>query len=499
VASSPAAVRCRGPRGATDCYDPVVHDAVPATIRSALPIVPPERTAALVAAIRDRLPGLRLLTDPVDRESYRRDETAFLEAGLPGAVALPTTTAEVVELVRLAGAHQVPIVPRGAGTGLSGGAAGIEGGLTIAFTQMKRILEIDPANLTVTVQPGIINADLKAAVAEHGLFYPPDPASYEQCSIGGNLGTNAGGLCCVKYGVTRDAVLGLEVVTADGTVLRLGGKNVKDVAGYALMQLFVGSQGTLGIVTEATLRLRPAPPPKLTMLAFFPSLEAAGAAVSAMTARGLGPATLELMDRATIAAVDDWQQLGLDREAAALLLVESDLPGVAAEAELEAAEAACRAAGASFTLRAADPQEADWLRQGRRLAYRALERLGVAHMEDVGVPRSRIPEMLRAIEAISARHGVPIPTFGHAGDGNLHPTLLFGRDDPTAAERDALVRDELYRAAIALGGTVTGEHGIGLARKDYLEVQRGPEVVAVMRRIKAALDPAGILNPGKMV
>jgi len=235
------------------------------------------------------------------------------------------------------------------------------------------------------------------------------------------------------------------------------------------------------------------------MLAFFPSLEAAGAAVSAMTARGLGPATLELMDRATIAAVDDWQQLGLDREAAALLLVESDLPGAAAETELEAAEEACRAAGASFTLRAADPQEADWLRQGRRLAYRALERLGVAHMEDVGVPRSRIPEMLRAIEAISARHGVPIPTFGHAGDGNLHPTLLFARDDPTAAERDALVRDELYRAAIALGGTVTGEHGIGLARKAYLEVQRGPEAVAVMRRIKAALDPAGILNPGKMV
>ncbi|HEY6570751.1 MAG TPA: FAD-binding protein, partial [Candidatus Limnocylindrales bacterium] len=269
--------------------------------------------AALLRAIGSRLPELRLLTDAADRESYRRDETAYLEAGLPLAVALPTTTAEVAELVRLCGEHDVPIVPRGAGSGLSGGAAGIEGALTIAFTRMTSILEIDRDNLTVTTQPGIINADLKKAVAAEGLFYAPDPASYEMCTIGGNLGTNAGGLCCVKYGVTRDAVLGLEVVMADAIVLRLGGKNVKDVAGYGLMPLLVGSQGTLGLITEATLRLRPTPPPRATMLAFFPSLEAAGEAVAGMTAAGLGPVTLELMDGFTIRAVDDVHKLGLDR------------------------------------------------------------------------------------------------------------------------------------------------------------------------------------------
>src|SRR6187551_1093203 len=227
----------------------------------------------LLRAIASRLPALRLLEDPADREAYRRDETAYLAAGLPLAVALPTETAEVVELVRLCGEFDVPIVPRGA-------AAGIEGALTIAFTRMDRILEIDADNLTVTTQPGIVNARLKAAVAERGLFYAPDPASYEQCTIGGNLGTNAGGLCCVKYGVTRDAVLGLEVVMADGALLRLGGKNVKDVAGYGLIPLLVGSQGTLGIVTEAILRLRPAPPPRSTLIAFFPSLESAGRAVA---------------------------------------------------------------------------------------------------------------------------------------------------------------------------------------------------------------------------
>ena len=274
---------------------------------------------------------MRLLTDELDRESHRRDETAYLPTGLPLAVALPTTTDEVATLVRLCAEHGVPIVPRGAGTGLSGGAAGIEGALTIAFTRMNRILEIDRENLTVTAQPGVINAALKSAVAAEGLFYPPDPASYEQCTIGGNLGTNAGGLCCVKYGVTRDSVLGLEVVLADATVLRLGGKNVKDVAGYGLIPLLVGSQGTLGLITEATLRLRPAPPPRSTMLAFFATLEAAGEAVAGIPGAGASPVTLELMDAVTIAAVDELHRLGLDREAAAMLLIESDLPGVAAE------------------------------------------------------------------------------------------------------------------------------------------------------------------------
>ena len=458
-----------------------------------------DREAALLRAVERALPSMRLLTDELDRESHRRDETVYLPTGLPLAVALPTTTEEVVTLVRLCAEHQVPIVPRGAGTGLSGGAAGIEGALTIAFTRMNRILEVDRENLTVTTQPGVINATLKATVAAEGLFYPPDPASYEQCTIGGNLGTNAGGLCCVKYGVTRDSVLGLEVVLADATVLRLGGKNVKDVAGYGLIPLLVGSQGTLGLITEATLRLRPAPPPRSTLLAFFPTLESAGEAVAAIAVAGAAPVTLELMDAVTIAFVDDIHRLGLDREAAAMLLIESDLPGVAASLELDVVEQSCTAAGATAVVRAADAQEADWLRAGRRLAFNAFEQRGAARMEDVGVPRSRVPEMLRAIEAIGARHGVPVGTFGHAGDGNLHPTFLFPRDVEDAASRLEAAQADLYEAAIALGGTVTGEHGIGAARRSWLVRQRGEEAVAVMRAIKRALDPQGLLNPGKVL
>ncbi len=454
---------------------------------------------ALVSAIRAALPDLRLLTDEVDRESYRLDETAYLTAGLPLAVALPTTTAEVATLVRLAAEHRVPIVPRGAGSGLSGGAAGIEGALTIALTRMDRILEIDHANLVVVTQPGILNAKLKEAVAAEGLFYAPDPASQDICSIGGNLGTNAGGLCCVKYGQTRDAVLGLEVVLADGSVIRTGGKNIKDVAGYSLTHLFVGSQGTLGIITEATLRLRPAPPPRSTLLAFFATLDAAGDAVARITAAGLVPVTLELMDRETIRAVDDWHHLGLDRDAAAMLLIESDAPAAGAAAELDAAEAACAAAGATSQVRSADAQEADWLREARRLALRALERQGTVRMEDVGVPRARVPDLLVAIDRIAAAHGVRVATFGHAGDGNLHPNFVFDRDDPDAARKTHETRDEIFRAALEMGGTVTGEHGIGAARREWLPIQRGDDAVRVMRAIKAALDPLGILNPGRVV
>ena len=418
---------------------------------------------------------------------------------MPLAVALPATTAEVSAIMRLATEHRVPVVPRGAGSGLSGGSAGVEGALTMVLTRMNAILEIDRDNLCVVTQPGVINAELKNAVAAEGLFYAPDPASFEFCSIGGNIGTNAGGLCCVKYGVTRDAVLGLEVVLADGRVIRTGGRNVKDVAGYSLTHLIVGSQGTLGIVTEAILRLRPAPPPKATMLAFFATIEAAGAAVAAMTRAGIEPCTLELMDRVTIAAVDDWHNLGLDRDAAALLLIESDRPGAAAEEELARAEACCTESGATDVHRATDPMEADYLRQVRRMAFRAMERLGVARMEDVGAPRSRMPELLLAIERVATAHDVRCGTFGHAGDGNLHPTFVWDRDDHDAEERAHAACEELYRAAIALGGTVTGEHGIGAARRPFLEEQRGADAVDVMRAIKTALDPLGILNPGKVV
>jgi glycolate oxidase len=458
-----------------------------------------EAQSAFLAAVRASLPDLRLLTDETDRETYRFDETAYLHAGLPVAVALPTETPEVAELVRLAARHRIPVVPRGAGTGLSGGAAGIEGGLTIAFTRMNRVLEIDHENLCVVTQPGVINAELKKAVADEGLFYAPDPASYEMCSIGGNLGTNAGGLCCVKYGQTRDSVLALEVVLADGSAIRTGGRNIKDVAGYALTHLFVGSQGTLGLITEATLRLRVAPPARSTLLAFFPSLDTAGSAVARLTASGINLVTLELMDKPTIAAVDDWHHLGLDRDAEAMLLIESDLPPNAAAEELQRAVTECEEAGASSTILAQDPQEADWLRQARRLALRALERLGTVRMEDVGVPRSRVPDLLRAIDEIALRHGVRCATFGHAGDGNLHPNFIFDHDDPRAEELTEATRADLYRAAIELGGTVTAEHGIGTARREFLELQRGAGAVGVMRAIKNALDPLGILNPGRVV
>jgi glycolate oxidase len=461
--------------------------------------VGPAGLAGLIEELERAQPGVTLLTSELDRERYRRDETAYLEADLPGAVALPASTREVAAILALATKHRVPVVPRGAGSGLSGGSAGNADGLTVALTRMNRILEIDRDNMLVITQPGILNSELKRAVEAEGLFYAPDPASYEICSIGGNLATNAGGLCCVKYGQTRESVVSLEVVLADGTVLRTGGRTVKDVAGYALAHLFVGSGGTLGIITEATLRLRPLPPPRSTLLAFFPTLDGAGAAVAAIMAGGLGPVTLELLDQATIRAVEDWHHLGLDREAAAVLMVESDLPGEAAAAELDRAEAACRAAGAGVAIRSRDPQEADMLRNARRLGLRALERLGTVRMEDVGVPRARVPELLRAIDEIGRRHGIRVATFGHAGDGNLHPNFIFEPGDPDAEALTRAAQADLYRAALALGGTVTAEHGIGSVRREWLAEQRGPAAVEVMRAIKRTLDPLGILNPGRFV
>ncbi|MGZ9083941.1 MAG: FAD-binding oxidoreductase, partial [Rhodoplanes sp.] len=338
--------------------------------------------ADFVEQLRARLPDLHVLSDTADTEAFRFDETAFLRAGHPLAVVFPASTAEVQETVRAASAAGVPIVARGAGTGLSGGAVAVDGAITVVFTRMNAVLEIDAANLTATAQPGVINADLNKAAGEHGLFYPPDPASYETCTIGGNVAENSGGLRCVKYGVTRDWVAGLEVVLADGSMIRTGGKNKQDVAGYDLTGLFVGSEGTLGLVTEVTVRLLPLPPAKLTLIAFFATVHDAGEAVAGITAAGVVPVTLELMDAFTIAAVDDVHHLGLDRSAGAMLMLESDLGGAAAEAQLAAAEQACTAARATSVLRAADAQEADWLRQARREAHGSLEKMGAARMDD---------------------------------------------------------------------------------------------------------------------
>jgi glycolate oxidase len=453
---------------------------------------------ALLDELSAALPDMRLLSGPADTAPFQRDETRFVEPGEPLAVAFPRSTAEVSRLVSLCARHGVPLVPRGAGTGLSGGAVAVQGAVSVVLTGMADILEIDPDELLVVCQPGVINADLGAAVAVEGLFYPPDPASYETCTIGGNLAENAGGLRCLKYGITRDYVLGLEVVLADGAVIRTGGRTTKDVMGYDLTHLFVGSEGTLGIITEATLRLLPQPAPRLTLLAYFDSVPAAGEAVARMIRAGLVPVTLELMDGATMRAVDAALDLGLDRDAAAMLMIESDAGGAIAATELDMAQAACREAGARSQVRSADSADADRLREARRQAHWALGRIGVARMEDVGVPRRRVPELLAAIERHALGHGLQVGVFGHAGDGNFHPTFVMDPDDPAAAARIEAMRRDLFADVLGLGGTISGEHGTGLVKRAYLAAQRGERAVAVMRGIKAALDPQGLLNPGKI-
>lgn len=453
---------------------------------------------AFLEALRRELPDLRLLTELADVEPYRHDQTAHLVPGTPIGVAFPASTHEVSGILRLASAHRVPIVPRGAGSGLSGGAAAIDDALTVVMSGMDQLLQVDADDLYVVVQPGVLTADLGRAIAPHGLFYPPDPASYEFCSIGGNLAEDAGGLRCVKYGVTRDYVLGLEVVLADGSVIRTGGRTVKDAMGYDLTQLFVGSEGTLGIITEATLRVLPLPAAPVTALAFFSSPVDAGRAVAGITRAGVVPATLELMDGATIRAVDAALDVDLPADAGALLLIESDVGGPGGEAEIDGAIAACREAGATRIDRAGDEAEADALRVARRKAYWALARGGVARMEDVGVPRSRAPELISAMEGIARTNGVRVGVFGHAGDGNFHPTFVTDPEDPDAERRVNAARADMYAAVLELDGTVSGEHGTGLVKREWLVQQRGEAHVSAMRAIKSALDPRGILNPGKV-
>jgi glycolate oxidase len=452
---------------------------------------------AFVEELAAALPEGAVVTDRDVLETYRWDRTTWIEPGHPAAACFPTTTAQVAAAVKVAAAHRVPIVPRGAGSSLSGGSSGSDGCLVVCLERMDRILEVDGVDQTATVEPGVLNADISAATGEHGLFYPPDPASMTFCSIGGNVATNAGGLCCVKYGVTRDYVMGLEVVLADGTVIETGRNTIKGVAGYDLTGLMVGSEGTLGIVTRIRLRLRPAPPGASTMVAFFPTLGAAGRAVADITTSGLQLSLLELMDRAMIGAVDDWRNMGLDRDAAALLLAQSDNPAPVRKEEVERAAALCEAAGATYTAATDDPDEADALVEARRLAGSAVERLGDVIWDDVGVPRSRVPDLIGRIESIGERHGADVYTVAHAGDGNLHPTFLVPHGDEDARARALLAFDEVLDATLDLGGTTTGEHGVGRIKLRTLERELGSGNLAVQRTIKEALDPLGLLNPGK--
>lgn len=445
-------------------------------------------------ALRDAL-GERLITDPAIVVGYSQDRASFLTPGLAAAVALPDTTAEIAVVLRICSAAGVPVVPRGAGSGLAGGANAIDGCVVLCMSRMDRILEIDRDNLLAVVQPGVINADLKKAVAEFGLAYPPDPSSFEFCSIGGNVANNSGGLCCVRYGVTRDYVLGLEVVLADGTVVRTGRRTLKGVAGYDLTALFVGSEGTLGVVTEVTVKLQPAPPPAATLVAFFPSMEEAGAAIVAIR-QVMVPSMLELMDQHTVTAVEDWKHMGLDTTAAAMLVAQSDA-GTQADDEVRRMAEICERRGSSSAVRSTNAAEAGMLVMARRLAIPAIEQRGTWLLDDIGVPCARIPALLRRVEEIALARQTDIYSFGHAGDGNMHPTMVFDGRDPQATARAEAALDDIVVAALDLGGTVTGEHGVGTLKRRHLERELGAENLALQRLIKATFDPTGTLNPGK--
>ena len=445
----------------------------------------------------DLLPDGVVITDPEAIEKYRFDWTRDPSAGTPLAVVRAESAEHVQAAVRWAAEHQVPVVPRGAGTGLSGGSTAVDGGIVLCLERMRAI-DIDTDCQVAVVEPGALNAEVKAAAAERGLWYPPDPSSFEICSIGGNVATNAGGLCCVKYGVTTDYVLGLDVVLADGTLVTLGGKRIKDVAGLSLLKLFVGSEGTLGIVTRAILRLVPAQAACSTLVATFPTVDAAAQAVVAVR-RTLRPSMMELMDRGTINAVEDHRQMGLDRAAGAMLVAQSDAPGTARSEETELMRAACDTAGASEVFVTDDADEGEMFVQARRMAIPAVEAKGALLLEDVGVPVPVLPQLLEAIAEIAAAHSLDIPVIAHAGDGNTHPLIVYDAGDPAAEQRARAAFAEMMQRTIALGGTITGEHGVGRSRREALPDQLGPEVMALTRRVKDALDPDGILNPGAIL
>ncbi|HVD53660.1 MAG TPA: FAD-linked oxidase C-terminal domain-containing protein [Propionibacteriaceae bacterium] len=441
--------------------------------------------------------GDAVRTDPVTCENYRFDWSRDPTAGVPIAVVRPANAGQVQTTIRWAAEHRVPVVPRGAGSGLSGGSSAVSGGIVVSLERMRAI-EIDLAARVAVAEPGAFNAEVKAAAAQQGLWYPPDPSSYEICSIGGNIATNAGGLCCVKYGVTTDYVLGLDVVLADGTLITLGGKRIKDVAGLSLVKLFIGSGGTLGIITRVILRLIPGQGPRSTLVAYFPTVQAAADTVVTI-GQTLRASMMELMDQTSINAVEDYRSMGLDRSAGAMLIAQSDAPGAASAAEIEIMEAACTTAGAKEVFITTDPDEGELFVAARRTAFPAIEARGSILLEDVGAPVPALPQLLSGIAAVAERHTVEIPVVAHAGDGNTHPIVVFDRGDPAAQQRAYLAFNEIMELAIQLGGTITGEHGVGRAKKAALPAQLGPDVMALSHKIKNALDPLGILNPGAIL
>lgn len=446
-----------------------------------------------LAALRAAL-GDALSTRPDELEAVRADYSGLRRDGMPLAIVHARSIDDVQSALRIASEHRLPVVPRGAGTGLTGGAMGGAGELVLSTARMNRILEISPADQLAVVEPGVINAALNTALEPHGLFFAPDPASRAISTIGGNIATNAGGLLCAKYGVTREAVLGLTVVLADGTLLELGHRTVKGVTGLDLTALMIGSEGTLGVVVEATVRLLPLPAGSpATIGAYFASVVDAAAASAAITAARLRPAAMELIDEVALARIV--RHLGLPERApdSAYLLVQTD--GASALTEAERALAIIREHGGEAAL-TTDPDEGERMLAVRRAFHPAMAATGSVLIEDVAVPRSALPAMLAAIREIGERFGLEIPTVAHAGDGNLHPNFLFAGDDVPPQVWEAA--GELFRAAMRLGGTLTGEHGVGTLKRQWLEEELGTPQLALQRQIKKVFDPLGIMNPGKV-
>jgi glycolate oxidase len=439
-----------------------------------------------------------VLHTPEDLAVYSYDGT--FEEHRPDVVVLPRSTEQVSQIVKLAARERIPVVTRGMGSGLTAASVPFRGGITLSMTRMNRVLEIDEVNATVHAEAGIVTADLQAAVEKLGLFYPPDPSSIKHSTIGGNIACNAGGPRCLKYGVTGDYVLGLTVVLADGRILHTGGKLIKDVVGYDLTALLTGSEGTLGIITEALLRLTAKPKFARTALVEFPALADASRTVNAILSAGIVPATLELMDETAIACIEESLHLGLPLDVEATLLIETDGADEASVLrEIEAIAEICRQCGARQVKVARDEAERSSLWKARRsvspaLARKAPNKLG----EDITVPRSAIPEAIRRIKAVSAKYGLPIVIFGHAGDGNLHPNILFDKRDPEQWKKVEQMVAEEFAIALELGGTLSGEHGVGALKRPYMETALGAVSLDIQKRIKAALDPLNILNPGKV-
>jgi len=451
----------------------------------------------LLERLRTGLPAEALITDPDVTASYAHDMASFCEAGTPAVVVLPRTVEQVQHVMRTATELRVPVVPQGARTGLSGAANASDGCIVLSLVRMDRILEISPVDRIAVVEPGVINAVLSRAVNEHGLYYPPDPSSWETCTIGGNIGTASGGLCCVKYGVTAEYVLGLDVVLADGRLLTTGRRTAKGVAGYDLTRLFVGSEGSLGIVVKAVLALKPQPPQQLVLAAEFPSAAAACDAVCRIMERGHTPSLLELMDRTTVRAVNELASMGLPETTEALLLCAFDTPDPAAD--LAAVGALCTAAGATEVVPADNPAESGLLLQARRMSLTALEAVKSATMiDDVCVPRSRLAAMLEGTAAIAEEYDLTIGVCSHAGDGNTHPVVCFDHTDPDESRRARESFDAIMALGLELGGTITGEHGVGVLKKEWLARELGETGIELQRGIKAAFDPLGLLNPGKL-